>query len=42
MRRALLVGAWSLAPYSFALGIDRDRDVMVIHKLVVGDQEARR
>jgi multisubunit Na+/H+ antiporter MnhE subunit len=42
MRRALLVGACSLAPNSFALGIDRDRDVMVIHKLVAGDQEARR
>lgn len=41
MRRALLVGAWSLAPNSFVLGLDRDRDVMVIHKLVVGDQDGR-
>jgi multisubunit Na+/H+ antiporter MnhE subunit len=42
MRRALLVGARSLAPNTFVLGIDRDRDLMIIHKLVVGNREARR
>jgi multisubunit Na+/H+ antiporter MnhE subunit len=39
-RRLLLIGARSLAPNSFALGIDEDRDVMVIHQLVVNDGEA--
>jgi multisubunit Na+/H+ antiporter MnhE subunit len=34
-RRVLLVGANSLAPNTFVLGIDRDRDAMVIHQLVV-------
>jgi multisubunit Na+/H+ antiporter MnhE subunit len=34
-RRALLVGAMSLAPNSFALGLDPDRDEVVVHKLVL-------
>jgi multisubunit Na+/H+ antiporter MnhE subunit len=42
MRRALLVGARSLAPNSFVLGIDRDRDLMIKHKLVIDGREVRR
>ncbi len=34
-RRVLLVGANSLAPNTFVLGIDRDRDAMLVHQLVV-------
>jgi len=34
-RRVLLIGARSIAPNEFALGIDRDRDVMISHQLVV-------
>ena len=41
MRRALIIGARSLAPNSFALGIDPERGVMISHKLVPGEQEAR-
>ncbi len=41
-RRALLVGGTSVAPNSFALGIDRDRDVMIIHQLVVNQGEAEK
>ena len=41
-RRALLVGGRSVAPNSFVLGIDPDRDVMVIHQLVVNQGEAER
>jgi multisubunit Na+/H+ antiporter MnhE subunit len=33
-RRTLLVGGTSLAPNTFALGIDDERDVMVVHRLV--------
>jgi multisubunit Na+/H+ antiporter MnhE subunit len=33
-RRVLLVGAHSLAPNTVVLGIDQDRDVMVVHQLV--------
>ena len=33
-RRTLLVGGTSVAPNTFVLGIDRERDVMVIHRLV--------
>jgi hypothetical protein len=33
-RRALLIGGTSVAPNMFALGIDKDRDVMVVHTLV--------
>jgi multisubunit Na+/H+ antiporter MnhE subunit len=39
-RRVLLIGGRSLAPNSFVLGIDPDRDVMVIHQLVVNEGEA--
>jgi multisubunit Na+/H+ antiporter MnhE subunit len=49
-RRALLVGGTSVAPNTFALGMDRDRDVLVAHHLVLppeavdamDDQGARR
>jgi multisubunit Na+/H+ antiporter MnhE subunit len=34
-RRVLLIGAQSLAPNKFVLGIDAERDVMVVHELVV-------
>ncbi|MGH9068179.1 MAG: Na+/H+ antiporter subunit E [Acidimicrobiales bacterium] len=37
-RRALLVAGISLAPNTLALGIDSDRDVMVVHRLVQGGQ----
>jgi multisubunit Na+/H+ antiporter MnhE subunit len=33
-RRTLLVGGTSIAPNTFVLGIDQDRDVMVVHRLV--------
>jgi multisubunit Na+/H+ antiporter MnhE subunit len=33
-RRVLLIGASSLAPNTFVLGLDKDRDVMVVHQLV--------
>lgn len=33
-RRALLIGGTSVAPNTFVLGIDADRDVMVVHRLV--------
>jgi multisubunit Na+/H+ antiporter MnhE subunit len=33
-RRVLLIGGTSVAPNTFALGIDSDRDVMVVHRLV--------
>jgi multisubunit Na+/H+ antiporter MnhE subunit len=33
-RRALLVGAHSLAPNTFVLGLDREQEVMVVHHLV--------
>jgi multisubunit Na+/H+ antiporter MnhE subunit len=33
-RRVLLTGARSLAPNMFVLGIDAERDVMVVHRLV--------
>jgi multisubunit Na+/H+ antiporter MnhE subunit len=42
LRRALLVGARSLAPNTFVLGIDPDRDVIVVHKLVQRDGERSR
>jgi len=38
-RRALLIGGRSVAPNSIAVGIDKDRDVMVIHQLVVNEGE---
>jgi len=39
MRRAMIVGARSLAPNTFVLGLDRDRDELVAHKLVLGRPE---
>jgi multisubunit Na+/H+ antiporter MnhE subunit len=33
-RRTLLVGGTSVAPNTFVLGIDSERDVMVVHRLV--------
>jgi hypothetical protein len=33
-RRVLLIGGTSVAPNTFALGIDKDLDVMVVHRLV--------
>jgi len=33
-RRVLLTGAYSLAPNTFVLGLDAERDVMVVHDLV--------
>jgi hypothetical protein len=33
-RRVLLIGARSLAPNAFALGIDADTETMVLHQLV--------
>jgi multisubunit Na+/H+ antiporter MnhE subunit len=37
-RRTLLIGGRSLAPNTFVLGIDPERDVMVVHQLVAGRQ----
>ena len=34
-RRVLLTGAESLAPNKFVLGLDAERDTMVVHQLVV-------
>jgi multisubunit Na+/H+ antiporter MnhE subunit len=39
-RRVLLVGADSLAPNTIAGGIDQERDVMVVHQLVVNQGRA--
>jgi multisubunit Na+/H+ antiporter MnhE subunit len=39
-RRALLVAGRSVAPNTFVLGIDRERDVMITHQLVVNQGEA--
>jgi multisubunit Na+/H+ antiporter MnhE subunit len=33
-RRVLLIGGHSVAPNTFVLGIDKDTDLMVVHKLV--------
>jgi multisubunit Na+/H+ antiporter MnhE subunit len=38
-RRALLVSAKSLAPNTFALGLDAERGVMVVHQLVLSAPE---
>jgi hypothetical protein len=37
-RRTLLIGGTSVAPNTFALGIDKETDVMVVHRLVAGRQ----
>ena len=39
-RRALYVGGQSVAPNTVAVGIDQDRDVMIVHQLVVTRGEA--
>jgi multisubunit Na+/H+ antiporter MnhE subunit len=39
-RRALLVGGTSVAPNTFVLGIDSERDVMVVHRLVAEEKES--
>jgi multisubunit Na+/H+ antiporter MnhE subunit len=41
-RRVLLIGGRSVAPNTFVLGIDPERDVMVVHQLVVNAEEAAR
>ncbi|HTV98807.1 MAG TPA: hypothetical protein VMF87_00790 [Streptosporangiaceae bacterium] len=41
-RRTLLIGGRCVAPNTFALGIDEEHDVMVIHQLVIPRDEARR
>jgi multisubunit Na+/H+ antiporter MnhE subunit len=40
-RRVLLIGASSLAPNTVVLGIDTDRDVMIVHQLVVNKGRAQ-
>jgi hypothetical protein len=40
-RRVLLVGGRSVAPNTFVLGIDGERDVMVVHRLVNEGKPAR-
>jgi multisubunit Na+/H+ antiporter MnhE subunit len=39
-RRTLLIGGTSVAPNTFALGIDKDTNVMVVHRLVA-DKNAK-
>ena len=41
-RRVLLVGGTSVAPNTVVLGMDRERDVMVVHHLVLPAQRAAR
>lgn len=41
-RRALLLGGKSLAPNTFALGIDPEREVVVVHRLVMDDRTVPR
>jgi len=40
-RRTLLIGGRSLAPNTFVLGIDSERDVMVVHQLVARRRSGR-
>jgi multisubunit Na+/H+ antiporter MnhE subunit len=40
-RRTLLIGGRSLAPNTFVLGIDPERDVMVVHRLVAASPPRR-
>jgi multisubunit Na+/H+ antiporter MnhE subunit len=37
-RRTLLIGGTSVAPNTFVLGIDKDHDVMVVHRLVAKEE----
>lgn len=39
-RRALYVGGQSVAPNTIAAGIDKDRNVMIVHQLVVNKGKA--
>jgi multisubunit Na+/H+ antiporter MnhE subunit len=39
-RRVLLVGGTSIAPNTFVLGLDSERDVMVVHRLVAEREES--
>lgn len=39
-RRVLYVGGRSVAPNTFVLGIDKDRDLMIVHQLVVNEGKA--
>ena len=41
-RRVLLVGGRSVAPNTFVLGIDSERNVMIVHQLVANQGEAAR
>jgi hypothetical protein len=41
-RRVLLVGGRSVAPNTFVLGLDKERNVMVVHQLVVTEGKAAR
>ncbi len=40
-RRTLVLGSASVSPNSIALGLDADREVMVVHRLVVPDEDRR-
>jgi multisubunit Na+/H+ antiporter MnhE subunit len=40
-RRVLLIWGTSVAPNTFALGIDSERDVMVVHRLVADEREGK-
>jgi multisubunit Na+/H+ antiporter MnhE subunit len=37
-RRTLLIGGTSVAPNTFVLGIDKDTEVMVVHRLVAREE----
>lgn len=37
-RRTLLIGGTSVAPNTFVLGIDQERDVMLVHRLVANQE----
>jgi len=40
-RRFLLVAGRSVAPNTFVLGLDRERDVMIVHRLVIAEPRQR-
>jgi multisubunit Na+/H+ antiporter MnhE subunit len=40
-RRVLLTAGMSIAPNTFALGIDKERGVMIVHRLVSSRHEGR-
>lgn len=41
-RRALILGARSIAPNTLALGIERESDMLVVHQLVLAEEKFRR